>query len=333
MLRTLLLLTLLATSAASAQPRRVVVWEDSIAVLGTMLDTTQSDETTTQLRDLREAARDSLAVAEARVRPGGDVAAAGTDVVPRAAEPDRPWYAQWWVWAILGVILVTAAVVALWIRSRPVRAIEPVRRTLVVPTGAERTARDQAAGVAAPFATTQQIDTLRKIAQQNQEQIARLEQRLDRFEQQQARLAAPAPVAPVAAAPAIVPSPVDAAAQAFVAWCRQGTPLMNRVDFFEKHLRTAQPEASARAVFRDSYAQAATVRFDAQGGAAPAEFWLVTVGPDTVVFPQPLGAQQFRDLAPVFDGTATPQTVQAVTPARVRDEGGAVVLSAPGRVS
>ena len=147
-----------------------------------------------------------------------------------------------------------------------------------------------------------------------------------------------APAAPAAAPPAPAPAasalaPADAAASAFADWCRQGTPMMSRVDFFAGMLATRVPGASARAVYRDLNSQAEPVRFDDRGGASPAEFWLVSVGGETLLFPQPLTAGQFRELTRVFDGTAAPRTLGRVVPARVRDEGGAVTLAAPGRVS
>ena len=147
---------------------------------------------------------------------------------------------------------------------------------------------------------------------------------------QTAAAPAPVPAAPAPAAPALAPA--DAAAAAFADWCRQGTPMMSRVDFFAGMLGTRVPGASAQAVYRDAYSQSEPVRFDARGGASPAEFWLVTAGGEMLLFPQPLNAGQFRDLTRVFEGTAAPKTVAHIVPARVRDEGGAFALTAPGRV-
>ena len=144
--------------------------------------------------------------------------------------------------------------------------------------------------------------------------------------------------AAVAAVPAAVPAapalaPVEAAAQAFADWCRQGTPMMSRVEFFSADLGGRVPGATARAVYRDLNSQAEPVRFDAAGGASPAEFWLVTAGGEALVFPQPLNAHQFRDLTRIFDGTAAPASLGSVAPARVRDEGATFALVTPGRVS
>jgi hypothetical protein len=154
------------------------------------------------------------------------------------------------------------------------------------------------------------------------------------YEQRQTRVVpAPAPVAaaPVPVAPAL--GPADAAAAAFMDWCRRATPMMHRVEFFERDLAERLPGATARAVLRDLNSQAEPVRFDSRGGASPAEFWLVMAGGETLLFPQPLNAMQFRDLTRVFEGSAAPAALASVAPARVRDDGGSFSLAMPGRVS
>ena len=145
--------------------------------------------------------------------------------------------------------------------------------------------------------------------------------------------AAPAPVAAVPAPAAPVLAPAEAAAAAFTDWCRRATPMMHRVEFFDRDLAERLPGATARAVLRDLNSQAEPVRFDGRGGASPAEFWLVAAGGESLLFPQPLNAMQFRDLTRVFEGSAAPAALVSVAPARVRDDGGSFSLVAPGRVA
>lgn len=132
--------------------------------------------------------------------------------------------------------------------------------------------------------------------------------------------------APVPAGPATL------AGTAFAAWCRRNRALVSRPYLFASFLASAAEgmETEVTPVYRDRAAPEPTFRPEAIDGV---EHWLVRVGPETVLLPQPLSATQFRELAPVFTGEATPETVGEVVPAAVRAQGGAHVLAALGRVT
>ena len=126
--------------------------------------------------------------------------------------------------------------------------------------------------------------------------------------------------------------PAGVAGRAFAAWCRRNRALVSRPYLFASFLKTAAEglEVEVTPVYRDRAAPEPTFRAQAIDGV---EHWLVRVGPTTVLLPQPLSATQFRELAPAFEGAATPETVAAVVPAEVAFEGGAHVLVAPGRIT
>ncbi|HEX8298243.1 MAG TPA: hypothetical protein VF594_03710 [Rubricoccaceae bacterium] len=124
-----------------------------------------------------------------------------------------------------------------------------------------------------------------------------------------------------------------AVAAVFQAWCLAARPVVGRVEFFADHVRQAIPGASVSAVFRDANSQAQPVMFRAQGGASPVEYWLVSHAGQHALLPQPLAAQQFRELAPCMDGTATPAALREVEPAEVRPVGDQFELVRPGRVA
>ena len=127
-------------------------------------------------------------------------------------------------------------------------------------------------------------------------------------------------------------SPAAIAGTAFAAWCRRNRALVSRPYLFASFLATAAEgtETEVTPVYRDRTASEPTFRAEAIDGV---EHWLVRVGPETMLLPQPLSPAQFRELAPVFTGDATPETVESVVPALVRAQGGAHVLATPGRVS
>ena len=135
--------------------------------------------------------------------------------------------------------------------------------------------------------------------------------------------------------PGAAPDPARPAAiagTAFAAWCRRNRALVSRPYLFASFLASAAEgmETEVTPVYRDRTAGEPTFRTEAIDGV---EHWLVRVGPETVLLPQPLSATQFRELAPVFTGEATPETVGEVVPAAVRAQGGAHVLVAAGRVT
>lgn len=281
-------------------------------------------------------ARDEGARGAARPAAEADREVPVLEVDP-PAEPPVPLWKSPFVLAGLAAALALGALAAWWFTRGPGAAR---RRGVFVPqasrppmTAEEQMARNHAQGVQSPFVATAQFAMLERQVHDQKREIDDLRGRLGTFYQEyQAAKAPPAPAAPVAA-PAPALGPAEAAAAAFADWCRLSGPMMSRVGFFENDLRARLPGASAQAVYRDLNSQAEPVRFDGRGGASPAEFWLVTAGSEALLFPQPLNAHQFRDLTRVFDGSAAPGALQAVGPARVRDEGGAYVLTQPGRVS
>ncbi len=126
--------------------------------------------------------------------------------------------------------------------------------------------------------------------------------------------------------------PKDVAGRAFAAWCRRNRALVSRPYLFATFLKTAAGGMAVEVtpVYRDRAASVPTFRAEAVDGV---EYWLVRIGPATVLLPQPLSASQFRELAPAFDGQATPETVASVVPADVVAEGSSHLLAEPGRVT
>ena len=246
------------------------------------------------------------------------------------------WYTNPLIYASLAALLALGGGAYWYAQRRDASAVRTSVRTSssrLPPKGHEITEQGIASGTS-PFVTPAQFDALTRKVEQQRRELEDLRKWITDDHARREALRATATLAPVVQAPASVAlSPADAAAEAFADWCRRATPMMSKVDFFANALAERVPGTAVRAVYRDSYSQAEPVRFDGSGGASPAEFWLVTVGGEALVFPQPLNAHQFRDLTRIFEGTATPASLQSVVPARVRDEGAAFALVAPGRVS
>ena len=333
-MRLLLLLLALASSASAAQPDATDL-DTQIGLLSEALaDTSLAPDT----RDSLAARRDAL-VGEARASDSLRTAepAAGAGPVPGDGDSDSGTG-----WPVLAAGLAAALALggggAYWyLQRRDAPAVRTSVRTSssrLPMTGAERTAQDIASGTATFYATSAQVDALARQVDGQRRELDDLRKWItDDHNRREAQRtpAVPAPVQQAPSAPTL--SPADAAAAAFADWCRRATPMMSKVDFFANALAERLPGTSVRAVYRDLNSQAEPVRFDGSGGASPAEFWLVSVGGEALVFPQPLNAHQFRDLTRIFEGTATPASLQSVVPARVRDEGAAFALVAPGRVS
>ena len=133
---------------------------------------------------------------------------------------------------------------------------------------------------------------------------------------------------------AAAPVPAETVlAGVFQAWCLAARPVVGRVEFFAEHVRQAVPDATVAAVYRDANSQAQPVTFRARGGSSPVEYWLVSHAGRHALLPQPLGAQQFRELAPCMDGAATPAALREVEPAEVRPVGDQFELVRAGRVA
>ncbi len=137
---------------------------------------------------------------------------------------------------------------------------------------------------------------------------------------------------PSAALAAEASTPAARLAETFRAWCGEATPVMGKVEFFAGRARTALPGASVTAVYRDANSQATPVALSTQGAASPVEHWLVALDGRHWLLPQPMAAAQFRELAPCFEGTATPATLATVVPAEVRVVGDRYEVPAPGHV-
>lgn len=144
----------------------------------------------------------------------------------------------------------------------------------------------------------------------------------------------PAPPVPRPGSAAAAPaegSPEAVLCRAFVAWCRRGSPLISRPYLFVSFLREAAPgfACDVQPVFRTRTSGAPAFRRRGDG----AEHWLVSVGDHHALVPQPVSPTQFRELAPAFDGTATPDTLDAIRPAMPDGGGDAFGLASTGRVS
>lgn len=145
----------------------------------------------------------------------------------------------------------------------------------------------------------------------------------------------PSPAAETAATPTVATAeagPSARIAEAFRAWCAETTPVTGKVEFFAGHIRSALPGASVAAIYRDANSQATPVALSTQGAASPVEHWLVALDGRHWLLPQPMAAAQFRELAPCFEGTATPATLVTVAPAEVRVVGDRYEVPTPGRV-
>ncbi len=346
MTRHLLLLLLLAATPASAQDDLVKL-DTQIASLQTQLDA----------RDISGTTRDSLRSLLTRTRRLADDArrAADTDTTASTGRPESgaqralpgardslvstpsssilsPFVLG--IFVVLGAILVGVGLWVMWQRKQQAVSGIPLLRVRRPPlTGAEQQQRHAAQGGRPLYASHDAVEALERQVQALRHELdeARAWISEEHRSRQAAAAAPPAPAVMPQPSPAV--SPADAAASAFTDWCRRATPMMSKVDFFSNALATSVPGARIQTVYRDLNSQAEPIRFDTRGGASPAEFWLVSVGSDALLFPQPLTGTQFRDLTRVFEGAATPQTLGQIAPARVRDEGGSFVLVHPGRIS
>lgn len=171
------------------------------------------------------------------------------------------------------------------------------------------------------------VDALEEIMATLQQRVVRVETYLN---QQVAapQIPAPRPAEPPRALPAD-----EAVAAAFVGFCNTAGGLVSKPDLFERQLREAVPGASLSIIYRDLDSYERPVVFGDDGGKSPAAYWLVRAGSETLLLPQPQGPHQFRDLSPVFDGSAVPQTLARIRPARVGPSEGQFVLVASGQIA
>lgn len=111
--------------------------------------------------------------------------------------------------------------------------------------------------------------------------------------------------------------PDEVLRRAYTAWCRRGSPLVSRSYLFAAFLREAggMLPTSVRSVFRDR--AAAGIAFS--GNPAGVEYWLATAGSVRCVLPKPASPYEFTELAPVYDGTLTPDRLGSLVLARPDD--------------
>ncbi len=122
-------------------------------------------------------------------------------------------------------------------------------------------------------------------------------------------------------------------ASVFQAWCAAASPVVGKVAFFAGEAARTFPDATVAAVYRDANSQALPVTLRLSGGSSPVEHWLVAAEGRHWLLPQPLSGQQFRELAPCFEGAATPAALASVRPAEVRAVGAEFEVVRPGRVA
>lgn len=139
------------------------------------------------------------------------------------------------------------------------------------------------------------------------------------------------PEAPLGSSPdprAQTPADPSVAGQ-FVAWCRENTLMVNRVHLFEARLQNVAPGVRVETVSRDRYEREVVLRRGAPDGP---EYWLMVVGDTYVILPQPVRASEFRELAPVFSGDATPESLTGISPAKATLQDGVFKLVQQGAV-
>jgi hypothetical protein len=133
------------------------------------------------------------------------------------------------------------------------------------------------------------------------------------------------------ASPGHAAPPAEVIGTAFVRWCADGNgAMLGQVQGFESRLREMLPSANVTTLYRNM-AIPSTVTFDDLAEQRK-DYWHVEVDGESYVLPRPLGVGQFADLAPAYDGFATPRTLAGITPARIRLEGNHWRLSDSGRL-
>jgi hypothetical protein len=155
-----------------------------------------------------------------------------------------------------------------------------------------------------------------------------LEQALKRKEEQHIQ----PPVVPVRQkGPSPQRSVADEVGGAFVEWCHTAGGNVHRITDFSETLRSRVMGAGVRVLTRDRDDNGITFVFDNAGD--PVEYWMVTIGAETMLLPRPLNQESFKELHPVYEGSADPRSLRSIEPAFVRQDGASWVLQSPGRVS
>jgi len=116
----------------------------------------------------------------------------------------------------------------------------------------------------------------------------------------------------------------------FVGWCREAQGNVGSVNDFAEALRDRQPGAAVTLLYRDGNSN--EVKFVSDGARDPIEYWLVTTTRQSMLLPRPLNRSKFRELSPIFTGSAAPATIRSIESARVRRDGDYWVLLSQGSV-
>jgi hypothetical protein len=120
-------------------------------------------------------------------------------------------------------------------------------------------------------------------------------------------------------------------ADIFLEWCRNAGGNLGRLQLFGDKLKSYVSSAEVQEIKRDRDSNVVTFVTDIAGD--PIEYWMVTLNRVSMLFPRPLTPQRFKELDPVFEGEAAPQTLRSIDPALVHQEGNRWVLDKPGQVS
>lgn len=126
-------------------------------------------------------------------------------------------------------------------------------------------------------------------------------------------------------------SPRGAVASVFVDWCTsEGKSLISRYNRFADVLRSRISQAEVQRTYLDK-SEVHKV-FGAKRGS-PAEYWIVRMGSETLLLPQPVNEHQFRDLACFEGGAVSPRSLSSITPAVLRQNGREFLLESAGSIS
>ncbi len=117
-------------------------------------------------------------------------------------------------------------------------------------------------------------------------------------------------------------------------FCREAGGLNSNPELFATSLRRAFPAAEVRTVYRDADSPARPIVLTAERrGNSAVPFWAVSVDGHHGLVPQPMGTDQFRELAPCFTGQAAPASLAEIDPAPLSTFGAGFELTRPGRVA
>lgn len=125
-------------------------------------------------------------------------------------------------------------------------------------------------------------------------------------------------------------------AQAFADWCQQGGTLVSRVTNFGTALKSILPGANVVTMSRDMDSPARPIELKTDNVVSPAEYWVVSLGMQHWLLPQPQGSTHFRELSPCFESQRTninPSSLQQIKPGRLQSTGAGMQLVEVGVVA